>query len=386
MPKKKKRIAVATEFYPLRKHYDLIYGVQRFAEAQGNWELDIGPYPEARKNFSKRFDGIVGRISSETLADARAAGIPVVNTHIQSSTVEGVPNVLVDSHKAGRMAAEHLIARGLRRIVYIGIRGSLANNENYNGVAAVAKEHGCACSRFYVNLLFWSSSIQQKQFVATLSKAAQDWQVPIGIATFEDHLGRSAVTEVQELGWSVPQDIAVISAGNDEIHCCNLFPTLSSIDLGYEQNGYEAARLLATLMRGRKRPPPAPILVPPKELILRQTSDVFAVTDPRVARALRFLADNSHRAISVGDAAAVAGINRQNLNRLFKRHVGHSINKELIRLRVEAFKRLLVESDMPLKRAGAQAGFGSESQVYRVFKRLNGMTPAEYREKRQLER
>ncbi|MDP6523321.1 MAG: substrate-binding domain-containing protein [Kiritimatiellia bacterium] len=385
MPRKKKRIAVATEFYPLRKHYDLIHGVQKFAEAQDNWELDIGPYPEARKNFSKRFDGVVGRISAETLAAARAAGIPVVNTHIQSSTVEGVPHVLIDSYKAGRMAAEHLIARGLRRIVYISIRGSLANNENCKGVAAVAKEQGCACSRFYVNRIFWSSSLQQRQFVATLTKAAQDWQAPLGIATFEDHLGRSAVTEVQELGWSVPQDIAVISAGNDEIHCCNLFPTLSSIDLGYEQNGYEAARLLEELMLG-KAPPEETILVPPKELVLRQTSDVFAVTDPRVSRALRFLADNSHCEISVGDVAAVAGINRQNLNRLFNRHIGHSINRELIRLRIEAFKRLLVESDMPLKKAGAQAGFGSESQVYRVFKRLNGMTPAEYREKRQLER
>jgi LacI family transcriptional regulator len=161
---------------------------------------------------------------------------------------------------------------------------------------------------------------------------------------------------------------------------------MSSIDLGYEQNGYEAACLLAELMQSKsKAPPTTPILIPPKELILRQTSDVFAVTDLRVTRALRFLADNTHRTISVDEAAEAAGVNRQSLNRLFKHHIGHSINKELIRLRIEAFKRLLVESDMPLKEIGAQAGFGSESQVYRAFKSLTGMTPAEYREKRLLE-
>jgi AraC family transcriptional regulator len=60
------------------------------------------------------------------------------------------------------------------------------------------------------------------------------------------------------------------------------------------------------------------------------------------------------------------------------------VNAELIRLRVEHYKRLIASSDAPLEELALQAGFGTAKHVYRTFKRLTGQTPAEYREERRV--
>ena len=162
---------------------------------------------------------------------------------------------------------------------------------------------------------------------------------------------------------------------------CNSFPSMSSIDYGYQQNGYAAAKSLDALLRG-ERLSSQTVLTPPKELIVRQSTDAFAVKDARVGRALRFMADNSHLPLSIGDVAKAAGVARQNLDKPFLREVGRTINDELIRLRIEQLKRLLVTVEDSQKSIFCMAGFGSESQAYRSFKRLTGETPAEYRKRR----
>jgi transcriptional regulator GlxA family with amidase domain len=49
------------------------------------------------------------------------------------------------------------------------------------------------------------------------------------------------------------------------------------------------------------------------------------------------------------------------------------------RLRVEAARRLLTESDLPAKRISRRCGFGSEGTLRRSFLRLLAVTPQEYR-------
>jgi LacI family transcriptional regulator len=150
--------------------------------------------------------------------------------------------------------------------------------------------------------------------------------------------------------------------------------------MGYQECGYEAARLLDRLMQGAP-PPTEPLHTPPKELVVRRSSDVFAVSDPQVAQALRYMADHTGDTLSVPSIARSVGLGRQSLERRFNRHVGRTINDELIRLRVERLKRLLVESDQPIKTVSVEAGFGTTVNMYTMFKRHTGMTPKAYRKK-----
>jgi transcriptional regulator GlxA family with amidase domain len=49
------------------------------------------------------------------------------------------------------------------------------------------------------------------------------------------------------------------------------------------------------------------------------------------------------------------------------------------RIRVEAVRRILEESDMPIKRIASRCGFAQEERLRRAFARQVGTTPAEYR-------
>jgi LacI family transcriptional regulator len=377
------RVAVANEFdWPLRRHYDLNRGIERFAAEQGDWDLQIGPFPDVRIKHGRQFDGIVGRITPQIREAAEAAGIPVVNTWQNSPLAKALPNVFVDSERAGRMAIEHLHARGLRRFVSFKVGARSAQAKLLRGGAQAAADLDCPHTHQQLADSTGRSRASWERFLVTVQKSVQSWQAPLGIMVGQDTIARQLAEELLDLGWAIPQEVAIVSVGNDHMYC-NASPSLSSIDMGYQICGYEAARMLTSLMRGEPAPT-SPTVTPPKELVPRQSSDVFAVSNEHVARALRFMIDHSPSQISVPDIAAHAGISRQSLGVQFQRHLGHSINKELTRLRVEHLKRLLVELDEPLKDIGRRAGLSTESQFYRIFKTVTGMTPKAYRQSHSL--
>lgn len=122
-----------------------------------------------------------------------------------------------------------------------------------------------------------------------------------------------------------------------------------------------------------------PELVPPAELIPRQSTDVLAANDQLVARALRFIFENSHRRIQANHAAATP----RTLERRFRESVGRSIAGEITRLSIQRAKRRMVETDASMKDVAMDAGFRSADHFYKVFARIEGMPPSQFREQRQ---
>ncbi len=57
--------------------------------------------------------------------------------------------------------------------------------------------------------------------------------------------------------------------------------------------------------------------------------------------------------------------------------------EEMTRLRLSRAKRRLVETDTPLKTVAAESGFRTANHFSKVFTRVEGITPTQYREERQ---
>jgi LacI family transcriptional regulator len=380
--KNRKKVAVVMELdWPYKRHYEIFAGIREYAEQQGTWDLEPGDFPQCEMRNGVKYDGIIGRITEEILAAGRKAKVPVVNVKIDFSVVSKAPSVHFDFRLAGRLAAEHLIQRGLKRLICYGFKGTLSSRLYYAGMREIAKEHGYPCKRYLVPHNFSDHEKMWKQFYDDTNEAISSWEPPLGAGFSSDEVAFAVTTMCKSRGWSIPDQIAVIGMNNETMICNASNPTLSSIDMSDRRCGYEAAQLLDRMMNGEKIKNDFIQLIPPKELVLRRSSDAYAVEDPAMTRALAFMAEKSHLRISVEDIAKAAGVGRQTLEHRFRKYLNRTINDELIRLRISRMKRLLVESDETIGEISNQVGFGTTANMHIMFKRLTNMTPIDYRQK-----
>lgn len=77
--------------------------------------------------------------------------------------------------------------------------------------------------------------------------------------------------------------------------------------------------------------------------------------------------------------AEQAGMSPRTFARVYAAKMGVTPARMVERIRVEAVRRILEETDTPIKRVAAECGFGKEERLRRAFARQVGTTPAEYR-------
>jgi LacI family transcriptional regulator len=379
----KRRVALMLELHwPYRRHLDVFLGTQRYAQQRGDWECfvdefadrHLGP-PEAR-----RYDGIIARAGSLTARRARRARVPVVNVW-HNSPAKGLAGVYPDFVRSGALAAAHLRERGLRRFACLMVPSNKTHAALHQGFQAALARAGYDC---VVNA---APSDQQEgseriweRFQHALERWIASWQPPIGVLVgFNDFTARYLADTCRRLGRRVPEDVALVVADNDLPICLQPPPSLTGIDLGYERVGYEAARLLERLMRGRHAPA-APVAVPPAGIVARQSTDFFAAEDELVVAAMRFIAAHLAEPIGVDDVALAVHASRRTLERRFQATAGRSVFAEIRRLRLQRAQRMLLDTDLPIKQIAHASGFGSNMQMYQVFMRFVRVAPTTFRE------
>jgi LacI family transcriptional regulator len=114
-------------------------------------------------------------------------------------------------------------------------------------------------------------------------------------------------------------------------------------------------------------------------LVVRESTDFFAVDDPLIASALEFIASKSHQAISPDDVARAVSTGSRTLQRRFRKYLNRPIAAEIRRVRIERAKREITQSDRPLSEIAIDVGFGEAMRMYEVFRRELGVTPSQYR-------
>jgi LacI family transcriptional regulator len=208
-----------------------------------------------------------------------------------------------------------------------------------------------------------------------------DWQLPIGVYVSEEVVARIVVQMCHDRGWRVPHDVAIITGENEEAICEYPRPSLTSVELGHERVGYAAAQMLDSLMNGEAAPREH-LLLPPVGLVVRESTDFYAVDDEMVAAALAFIAANCHRHIRTDDVAQAVVAETRTLQLRFRKHLGRPIATEIRRVRIERAKRKLARSKRPLGEIAHDVGFGTAKRMYAVFCRELDITPSEYRRQR----
>jgi AraC-like DNA-binding protein len=103
--------------------------------------------------------------------------------------------------------------------------------------------------------------------------------------------------------------------------------------------------------------------------------------DPVVHKALEIIWTHSHYPMSVGDIARQLPVTRRTLDRRFVEAMGHSVLEEINACRLSRAKRLLVETDLPVKTVAHLAGFSSTERMRVIFVEREGVSPTLFRKR-----
>ncbi len=150
------------------------------------------------------------------------------------------------------------------------------------------------------------------------------------------------------------------------------------MDLNCERIGYEAAALLAQLMAGRPAPART-ILLEPRGVVARHSTDVLAIEDAEVAEAVRLIRTRACDGLTVRDVLASCALSSSSLERRFVQLLGRTPKAEIVRVRVQRVMELLTEPDLSLAAIADRAGFKYPEYMSAVFKQKVGMSPGQYR-------
>lgn len=372
--------------WPYKRHSEIFAGVQRYAEERG-WVSIIDEFAHdtlRRKGAaSERYDGIVARANNPLARRAAKLGVPVVNVWPSSPARHLLPGVFPDSIETGRLVAEHLLARGFRTFATLTSPKNVDNELEVQEFTRLVRNAGFGCASAYIpqdphrDLAHWRKTVQ------LIDRAMNQWVPPIGVYIGQEVCGRLVVQAGHRRGWRIPEDVAIVAGKNQETLCEQPRPTLTSIEIGYDRIGYAAAELLDRLMAGQAAPT-TPLRLPPHGLVVRESTDFFAVENPVVAAALAFISANSHRRIGPDEVAAAVGAETRTLQNYFRKTIQRPIATEIRRVRIERAKRELAQSDRTLDAIARDVGFGTIQRLYEVFRRELGVAPGEYRLQRQL--
>jgi LacI family transcriptional regulator len=179
-------------------------------------------------------------------------------------------------------------------------------------------------------------------------------------------------------GWRVPDDVAILGAGDDDFWVEFESVPLSSIRLPARRIGYEAAARLAELLE-RGGTAWSPLRLPVEGISARRSTDVVFAGDPAVARAVRFIREHALANPYVEDVARAAGLSRTALQARFRALVGRTILHELQRTQLARAQDLLSASDLPMAVIAERSGFPNSQRFSVVFRRRLGVTPSTYR-------
>lgn len=103
--------------------------------------------------------------------------------------------------------------------------------------------------------------------------------------------------------------------------------------------------------------------------------------DSLVARVLKYVSDHISEALSIEDIADAVGVSRRTFARAFARHAHVTPSVFVDQVRIDVARKLLEETDVPLKTVAFRCGFRNATQMRMVFARQLGATPRQYRER-----
>lgn len=218
--------------------------------------------------IDSRVDGLVLVMPGENspiLTKLQHRNIPFVS--ILTKPAAGVWTVNSNDYEGAKIATEHLIELGHRRIVHLvgepGVITTIPRTLGFNDAISNAGISGT--ESYMVQASFdWKQGREATLRIFTESGTDK----PTAIFAANDLCAQGVLAALRELRLRVPRDVAVVGY-DDTALSQTTHPPLTSVHMGVEEMGTLAVRMLIDRIEGREVPDPQPVL--PVRLTIRES-------------------------------------------------------------------------------------------------------------------
>ncbi|HEX7861410.1 MAG TPA: DNA-binding transcriptional regulator [Verrucomicrobiae bacterium] len=357
----------------------LLRGVVSYIQERRPWSVYLSEHTRGDKapSWLSSWDGsgIIARIENPAIAEAlRPLKIPIVDVSA-ARLIPSLPWFETDDSAIGHLAAEHLLERGFTNFGYAGdarFNWSKWREEHFvNSIRAA----GHQCSIYSGSR---KSARNADEEVDELAKWIQSLPKPAGVMACYDFRGQQVLDACRRTRVAVPDEVAVVGVDDDELLCELASPPLSSVIPNTYRTGYEAAALLDQMMAGSRFKSEAH-LIAPLGVATRQSTDVLAIHDRNVARALHYIRNNACSGINVQDVIKAVPQSRRLMEKRFVKLIGRTPHQEILRVQLERVKQLLTQTDLSIDEIAERCGFAHVEYLSVAFKRELGTPPSKYR-------
>jgi DNA-binding LacI/PurR family transcriptional regulator len=215
-----------------------------------------------------RIDGLLIFSITPAESDLRLFGQDSIPTVLVEASHPALPHIFIDDIAAARLAVNHLLELGHRKIAYIGDYledpfGSFFSRHRYIGYCQALEAAGISPNPGY-HRQGWFGREEGRQMALELLELADP---PTAIFAFSDEMALGVLEAARDLNLDVPGALSVI--GYDDIELAK-FAQLTTIRQHLFDSGVQGVELLLRVMENPETSPRC--LQLPPELVIRQTT------------------------------------------------------------------------------------------------------------------
>lgn len=199
---------------------------------------------------------------------------------------------------------------------------------------------------------------------------------------YEDHQSESSILE----DFSFPTEIP---AGDLELplikRLCGINPTMQlpqSDPTSYDNN----PTLIKNIIKNKQRTfcdkvESRGIVYQLMARFLKDAQPKAEINDDRIQKILSYIRKNIYKTIDIDSLAAISCLSKDHFIRLFKKEVNNTPLQYINQKKIEKAQLILITDSMPVKNISYLLAYEDHSYFNRLFKKLTGVTPQQYRDR-----
>lgn len=199
---------------------------------------------------------------------------------------------------------------------------------------------------------------------------------------YEDHQSESSILE----DFSFPTEIP---AGDLELplikRLCGINPTMQlpqSDPTSYDNN----PTLIKNIIKNKQRTfcdkvESRGIVYQLMARFLKDAQPKAEINDDRIQKVLSYIRKNIYKTIDIDSLAAISCLSKDHFIRLFKKEINNTPLQYINQKKIEKAQLILITDSMPVKNISYLLAYEDHSYFNRLFKKLTGVTPQQYRDR-----